>query len=158
MNDCSTCPVILKVDNLEKNLGRTRSDVDQLRKEIKNNEHGLTKLSRDLTIHMLKSEERATKTFDTVNTLSNNLEKHMLEEVEDVRSLSNSVNEFKEALIGKNGNGEGVLNKLENRLNENEKNQISFKEKQLIIWGILTAVGSGILGLVFWIIKGQIGV
>lgn len=152
-----SCPLVYKFQQLEKDHQRIIEDVKALKRDSKNNEHGLTKLSETLTIHMLKSEERDNATFEAVKRMSETLSHHMKEEEETVSKVVTTVNDFRKAMIGENGDGSGALDKINQRLTEGEKKQISIKEKQVIIWSVLTAMGSGVLGLAFWLIKGQIG-
>ncbi|MGB1226470.1 MAG: hypothetical protein ACPG9K_01150 [Poseidonibacter sp.] len=158
MQDCNeNCPLVKEVDRLIE-------DMKSVKSRQQDSENDLKHLSAKLTEHMYDSKERASKQMisveyisESVGDIQKGLERHMQDEQDDVKELKGALTEFSQAMIGKNGDGTGVLDKINKRLDSTEKAQISVKEKQVLIWGIISAVGSGFLGLVFWALKGQIG-
>lgn len=136
-NRCDECPVIEKVNTLE-------NDIKQIKSETKENEKAWTKLSGDLNIHMLRSEERSKGISKDIRDLSDTFEKHMEDEEESVVDLKNSIDDFKKDLFNPR---DGLFTNLKSNVDDNK-----FKTK--VIWGIVTSIGVSALGVVAYLVRG----
>lgn len=136
-NRCDECPVIEKVNTLE-------NDIKQIKSETKENEKAWTKLSGDLNIHMLRSEERSKGISKDIKDLSDTFKKHMEDEEESVVDLKNSIEDFKKDLFNPR---DGLFTNLKSNVDDNK-----FKTK--VIWGIVTSIGVSALGVVAYLVRG----
>lgn len=145
--ECDSCPLIVEVQKLKDDHERIIKDIEQLKHESKQNEYGVTKLSKDLALHMMQSENRDSAIFEEVKNMNVKLSSHMEDEGEVVNKLGEKLDEFSEKLFDPEN---GLFFKLKDDVKDNQ-----FKSR--LMWGVMTSIGVSALSVVAYLVKDALG-
>lgn len=120
MTDCEHCPVIERVEKLEKKM-------DQIQSETKQNDRAITGLSKDLAIHMHTSQEQSAKVEKGIENLSALFDTHMKDEKETIKEIKTHFNETIKPVSEKMKHFDGI------------------KLKNGIMWAIMVSLAGALL-------------
>lgn len=133
MKECDSCPLVLEVESLKQEQKRLSMEVGQIKTETRQNEMTITRISSDLSLHMVKTEEANKGLFALIENLSQNLKEYKENETKNLEIFKNHVDEKVNPIV------------------EKLKPFDSMKIQNKIMWSIWVSLGGAAIAIIIFI-------
>jgi len=133
LKECDSCPLVLEVESLKQEQKRLSMEVGQIKTETRQNEMTITRISSDLSLHMVKTEEANKGLFALIENLSQNLKEYKENETKNLEIFKNHVDEKVNPIV------------------EKLKPFDSMKIQNKIMWSIWVSLGGAAIAIIIFI-------
>lgn len=133
LKECESCPLVVEVESLKQEQKRLSMEVGQIKTETRQNEMTITRISSDLSLHMVKTEEANKGLFALIENLSQNLKEYKENETKNLEIFKNHVDEKVNPIV------------------EKLKPFDSMKIQNKIMWSIWVSLGGAAIAIIIFI-------